>query len=167
MYCTGQCYCCCFPLHADGRGFYLLGAVMWAPLCGTVHWANSKLDATAAVQAWLAKHDLLDLQQPSHQQQQQVLQAQELQQQQQQQIQQQEELQQQQPKVPIRYEDMPWREKIIAVEAVKQREMAELHSKMREDHQAVLAAALNERRQQQEQESKGQQQGQRRRWLLF
>jgi hypothetical protein len=136
--------------------------VTWAPLCGTVHWANSKLDATAAVQAWLAKHDLLDVQPPSHQQQQQqVLQAQELQQQQ---IQQQEELQ---PKVPIRYEDMPWREKIIAVEAVKQREMAELHSKMREDHQAVLAAALNERRQQQEQESKGQQQTQRRRWLLF
>jgi hypothetical protein len=93
-----------------------------------VHWANSKLDATAAVQAWLARHDLLDVQQPSQQQQQrqQVLQAQELQQQQ---IQQQEELQQQQqPKVPIRYEDMPWREKIIAVEAVKQLSSGKLRS---------------------------------------
>jgi hypothetical protein len=135
-----------------------LGAVLWAPLCGTLHWANNKVSAGAAVQAWLIKHDLLDM--PQYQQQQQEVQQQALVEQQQQQQQQQEAAQA--PKVPVRYEDMPWREKIIAVEAVKERELKDLHDRLKQEEQAALAAALQDRRQQQQQDAP-----QRRRWLLL
>lgn len=154
---SGCAVLCCIACLADGRGFSLLGAVLWAPLCGTVHWANNKLEAGAAVQAWLVKHDLLDLPQQQQQQEQQV------QQQLQQQVQQQQEQEVQLPKVPIRFEDMPWREKIIAVEAVKQRELQVLHDKIREEEQAVLAAALQQRKQQEQQQEAPQRRG----WLLF
>jgi hypothetical protein len=117
------------------------------------------VSAGAAVQDWLIKHDLLDM--PQYQQQQQEVQQQALVEQQQQQQQQQEAAQA--PKVPVRYEDMPWREKIIAVEAVKERELKELHDRLKQEEQAALAAALQERRQQQQQ----QEAPQRRRWLLF
>jgi putative protein kinase ArgK-like GTPase of G3E family len=107
------------------------------------------------VQAWLAKHDLLDL--PQQQQMQQQTQAQDQQ------------LQQAvaevaPPKVPVSFEDMPWRDKIIAVEAVKQRELQLLHDRMKEEEHAVLAAGLQERRRREQQEAAP---PQRRRWLLF
>lgn len=104
------------------------------------------------MQAWLVKHDLLDLPQ---QQQQQQAQAQE---------QQQAAEEMAPPKVPVRFEDMPWREKIIAVEAVKRRELQLLHDSMKEEVQAVLAEALQERRRREQQEAAT---PQRRRWLLF
>lgn len=104
------------------------------------------------MQAWLVKHDLLDL--PQQQQQQMQTQAQEQQQAVEEVV---------PPKVPVRYEDMPWREKIIAVEVVKRRELQLLHDSMKEEVQAVLAEGLQERRRREQQEAAPQ----RRRWLLF
>jgi len=131
---------------------------MWAPLCGTLHWANNQLQAGAAVQGWLAQHDLLDVPQQQQQQQQaqQQAQAAALQQQQQQEL--------EAAKVPVRYEDMPWRDKIRAVEAVKQRELEQLHKLLRDEEQAAQAADLQERRQQQHQEQQSERLP-RKRWL--
>jgi hypothetical protein len=125
---------------ADGRGFHLLGAVMWAPLCGGLHWLNSSLRPAAALKAFLVSQDLLDL--PQHEahalaaeQQKQQLQEQ------QQEHEQQQALEQQQART--RFEDMSWRDKAKAVEAIKQRELQQLHKAMRrqEEEQEGAAAA--------------------------
>lgn len=149
----------CCPACADGRGFHLLGAVVWAPLCGTLHWANNQLQAGAALQGWLARHDLIDLplqQQQQHEQKQAAAEA----------VQQVPQLELETPKVPKRYEDMPWRDKILAVEAVKQRELEQLHQLMREKEEAAQAADLQERRQQRQLQQQTEQ-SQRKRWLLW
>lgn len=156
--------------------------MLWAPLCGTLHWANHKLQAAAAIQTWLAEHDLLDLP-PQHkllqQQQQQLMSVQQQQSQQQHVSAQQEEQQQlleqqQQPKVPVSFEDMPWREKVIAIEAIKQRELAALHEGLRAQEAEARAAELQERRRRQREvgpeaagEGDSSSSTQRRRWWLL
>lgn len=134
--------------------------MVWAPICGTVAWANGQLQPGAAVKAWLAKHDLLDV--PAHQFEQQ--QAAELLKQQQaaaaaQQLEQQQQ-QQEVPKVPVTFEDMPWRDKIRAVEAIKRREIEQLHAQLRSGEKQAAAAAGKEQQQQQDAAP-------RRRWWLW
>lgn len=126
----------CHDCDADGRGFHLLGMVAWAPLCGAVHWAYNELRLEAVLQHWLARQGLLDL--PPH------LQQQEL-------AQQQADAdaaaaaaaaQQAQQGGPRRVEDLTYREKKAAVEAIKQRELEQLHAALRQQEaQQELAAA--------------------------
>jgi hypothetical protein len=151
---------------ADGRGFHLLGAVLWAPLCGTLHWANNQLQIGYTVQAWLVKHDLLDL---PHIQQQLLLREQQEAATAAAALQEQQEQLQQMPKVPVRYEDMDWQEKVRGVNAVKQRELQALHEKWRQEEQEALEEGLRQRQQQRQQEQQLEEgiPPQRKRWLLF
>jgi hypothetical protein len=160
------CACCV----ADGRGFHLLGAVLWAPLCGTLHWATTQLQIGSAVQAWLVKNDLLDL---PHIQQQLLLHEQQETARAAAALQEQQEQLQQMPKIPVRFEDMDWQEKVRGVNAVMQRELKALQDKWREEEQEVLAEGLKQRQQQRQQQQEQQRQHdegiqpQRKRWLLF
>jgi hypothetical protein len=123
---------------ADGKGFHLLGAVMWAPLCGGLHWLNAALQPVAGLKVFLASQGLLDL--PAHEQQalaQWPWQQQQPQSQPQPQLQeeagvavQQGEQQQQQQQL-MRFEDVSWRDKARGVDQIKRRELELLHKQLK------------------------------------
>ena len=128
-----------FFVCAAGRQYKLLGAVVWAPLCGTSHWLYYKLNLGPTLETWLVDQGLLD-KTPSDNytrtpltegaaaegkaEQQQPLQ------QQQQGEQQRDETQQQQGEAPRTVESLTWREKRAFAEEVRRREMEELHKWM-------------------------------------
>eukprot|EP00879_Flechtneria_rotunda_P022490 GHRR01023741.1.p1 GENE.GHRR01023741.1~~GHRR01023741.1.p1 ORF type:complete len:251 (+),score=124.67 GHRR01023741.1:81-755(+) len=142
---------------AHGRGFQLLGAVVWGPLCGGLHWLNSTLQPGAVVKNYLISKELLDPPPGYAQQQrlQQQLEAQAYQQQQQQYLQKRQAssssvVQQQQaaepqqataaeqrqlPIVPKRLDELTWAEKRTAVDEIRKRELGELQARLKEQQQ--------------------------------
>lgn len=122
---------------AYGRGFHLLGLVMWAPLCGSIHWLNNQLQPAAAIGGMLASKGLLDLPQQQQQQQdghadaaaaQQVVAAEAAAEQQQ----------------PRRFEELSYREKKQAVEMIRQREIAELNEALKQQQLQEAARAAGQ-----------------------
>jgi hypothetical protein len=123
---------------ADGRGFHLLGLVMWAPLCGSIHWLNNQLQPAAAIGGMLASKGLLDLPQQQQQQDgqfdaaaaQQVAAAQAA-----------ADIEQQQLR---RFEELSYREKKQAVEMIRQREIAELNEALKQQQLQEAAKAAGQ-----------------------
>ncbi|KAF6263010.1 hypothetical protein COO60DRAFT_531653 [Scenedesmus sp. NREL 46B-D3] len=141
---------------AYGRGFHLLGLVMWGPLCGSLHWLNSTLQPAAAIGSMLASQGLLDMPQQDHEEAAAAAEA-----------------PQQMaaavaaaaaagPVQPRRLEELSHREKKQAVELIRQREIAELNEalKQRQLQEAARAAGRGS-------SSSGEQEQPRKRWWLF
>jgi len=130
--CKGQVRCYCV---ADGRGFQVLGAVVWGPLCGGLHWGSNKLQVGTVFQKLLANQGLRDLPQEYYTQ---AAVA---------------EGNAQLPLAaaaggaaaaaaaeppavqPRRLEDLTEREKRQAVEAIKRRELAQLHERLKREEE--------------------------------
>eukprot|EP00878_Enallax_costatus_P025671 GHUV01027490.1.p1 GENE.GHUV01027490.1~~GHUV01027490.1.p1 ORF type:complete len:201 (+),score=77.58 GHUV01027490.1:50-604(+) len=134
---------------AYGRGFHILGFVVWGPVCGALHWANSTLQPGAVLRSALARQGLLDL--PQQQEQHDLV----------------HQPQQQQPAAaaaavqaqivqPRRVEDVTEAEIKRWAEEIKQRELAELKALWRQQEQQARAAAaglgLDQPEQQQQQD---------------
>eukprot|EP00775_Hariotina_reticulata_P003564 gene3564-3832_t len=135
---------------ADGRGFQVLGAVVWGPLCGGLHWASNRLQVSAVLQEFLANQGLLDL--PAEYRAQAAVAAHN------------EQLAlaaaaaEAEPVQPRRVEDLTWREQKRAVEEIKQRELAELHKRLKREEEEALQALMNAKKKQQKQHQQPQQQ---------
>jgi hypothetical protein len=105
---------------------------MWAPLCGSLHWLNNQLQPAAAIGSMLASQGLLDM--PQQQQQQQDDTA---------------NVAQQAaaaaaaagPVQPRQFEELSYREKKQAVEAIRQREIAELNETLKQQQLQEAAKA--------------------------
>jgi hypothetical protein len=123
----------------------VLGAVVWGPLCGGLHWASNKLQVGTVFQEFLASQGLLDLPKEHRAQaavaagseQLPVAAAAEA-----------------PPVQPRRLDDLTWPEKKRAVEEIKQRELTELHERLKKEEEAVkqtlLKTTLHRRNQQQQ-----------------
>lgn len=144
---------------AYGRGFHLLGMVMWGPLCGSIHWLNNQVQPAAAVASFLASQGLLDMPQ-QYQQQQQQREQQQRDEQAARAAAEQAAAAAAEPVLPRRFEDLSYREKKEAVEVIRQREVAELNAAMKQQQLQEAAKAAGHG-------SSSSEQAPRKRWWLF